>query len=458
MPMKKLGITEQFEIWIKDIPATFSVTAVVIEELSDEVNLGTGFLQKVESVTGLKAVMEFHTEGTILRHGESAVELISKLKFDEDSPREKGLQRGRSKEKDSMLGKQRRPTEQDVGRRSGKPICTMEDVVLEPNAISFIKVLRIPASALIEAVEIGSNPTCRAIPAVYQGTSKIAILNLDDRKQTLKKGTQVAEIRLLKTVPREGDKIGKISNDKEVRELWEQLRLEENEMLKENPRLMDSVKRLVKEYSDIFSSPEEAIGRTDLIEFDIKLKQGHERPVKAKLRPLNPKQKESLREQLELWKKEDVIEECESPWASALVPVLKKDKTTRWCVDYRNLNEKTVADAYPLPSISENLDQLEGSRVFSTLDAAAAFNTIPVEERSKPLLAFTTPWGLYTFSRMPFGPTNSGATYCRFVDLLISKLRSSYVMCYIDDVIIHTPDIPTIGCITAGHYVTISFQ
>ena len=88
------------------------------------------------------------------------------------------------------------------------------------------------------------------------------------------------------------------------------------------------------------------------------------KPVKAKVRPTNPKQRADLREQLDRWVAEDVVEECESPWASALVPVLKKDGSTRWAVDYRPLNKMTIKDSYPLPSISENLDKLQGSKVF----------------------------------------------------------------------------------------------
>ena len=80
-------------------------------------------------------------------------------------------------------------------------------------------------------------------------------------------------------------------------------------------------------------------------------------------------------------------------------------------MDYWGLNACTIADAYPLPNIQENLDKLQGSRVFSTLDAASAYNTIPVEPKRRPLLTFTKPWGLFTFNRMPFGAKNAGATY-----------------------------------------------
>ena len=83
--------------------------------------------------------------------------------------------------------------------------------------------------------------------------------------------------------------------------------------------------------------------------------------MKQKLRPLNPHQKEDLRKQLDLWEKENVIEETESPWASALVLALKKDGSIQWAIDYQQLNSITIADAYPLPNIQDNLDKLQGS-------------------------------------------------------------------------------------------------
>ena len=120
-------------------------------------------------------------------------------------------------------------------------------------------------------------------------------------------------------------------------------------------------------------------------------------PVRSKLRPLNPKQREDLARQMDIWRREDVIEESTSPWASPLVPALKKDGSIRWAVDYRILNRFTVPDAYPLPSIEENLERLQGSHVFSTLDAAAAYHHLPVKKKVRPYLAFITPMGLLQY-------------------------------------------------------------
>ena len=62
-----------------------------------------------------------------------------------------------------------------------------------------------------------------------------------------------------------------------------------------------------------------------------------------------------MRNQLDLWEQEEVIRETESPWASALVPALKKGGEIWWAVNYQSLYAVTVADAYTLPNIQENL-------------------------------------------------------------------------------------------------------
>ena len=217
----------------------------------------------------------------------------------------------------------------------------------------------------------------------------------------------------------------------------EELKIEENVVLKRNPAEKQKLMDILIKYQEVFSSPEKIIGRTNLIEFQIKVIPGSQ-PVRERVRPLNPMLRESLQEQINAWKKEGVIEETSSPWAAAMVPVTKKDGTVRWAVDYRPLNKATVIDSYPLPCIEENIEKLAGSTIYSTLDAASAYNIIPVEKRSKPYLAFVCAFGSFMFKRMPFGATNAGATYSRFVNLMVEKLRSPHILTYLDDVIVAT--------------------
>ena len=183
------------------------------------------------------------------------------------------------------------------------------------------------------------------------------------------------------------------------------------------------------------------MGRCDIDgNFKIELEPGT-RPVKSRDRSLKPDQLESLRQQLRDWTADSVIGPSDSPWASPLVPVLKKDGTTRWAVDYRALNMHTIPDSFPTPRIAEVLEGLAGSKVFSTLDAAQAYHNVPVDQESQSLTAFICHFGLFVFKRMPFGLRNAGAKYCRIVQSLVDSLDVEGVLAYLDDLLLHTPDI-----------------
>jgi hypothetical protein len=66
----------------------------------------------------------------------------------------------------------------------------------------------------------------------------------------------------------------------------------------------------------------------------------------------------------------NVIVPSHSPWASPIVVVRKKDNSIRLCMDNRKLNQVTVKDSYPLPSIDDSLDALRGNSWFSTLESS----------------------------------------------------------------------------------------
>ena len=68
-----------------------------------------------------------------------------------------------------------------------------------------------------------------------------------------------------------------------------------------------------------------------------------------------------------------IIEPSVSEWISAPVLIRKKDKSLRWCVDYRALNAVTRKDVFPLPMIDECIDSLIGNTWFSKLDANSAY-------------------------------------------------------------------------------------
>lgn len=106
------------------------------------------------------------------------------------------------------------------------------------------------------------------------------------------------------------------------------------------------------------------------------------------------------------------------------------------CVDYRELNDNTVPDRFPLPLISDQIARLHGARYFTSLDMASGFNQIPIHPESIECTAFITPDGQYEYLAMPFGLRNAPAVFQRAVIKALGNLTSTYVVVYMDDVLV----------------------
>ena len=116
--------------------------------------------------------------------------------------------------------------------------------------------------------------------------------------------------------------------------------------------------------------------------------------------------------------------------------VPKKDGKLRMCVDYRQLNDQTVKNRYPLPLISRLRDQLAGAKHFTRLDLPTAYAHIRIKEGDEWKTAFRTPYGHYEYLVMPFGLTNAPATFQSVVDHAIRPFLDRFAVCYLVDILI----------------------
>ncbi|UYV85080.1 K02A2.6-like [Cordylochernes scorpioides] len=167
------------------------------------------------------------------------------------------------------------------------------------------------------------------------------------------------------------------------------------------------------------------------------------KPIKHKPYRVSAKERTIIKDQIDEMLEEGIIRQSSSPWSFPVILVKKRDGKSRFCVDYRILNEVTVKDVYPIPRIDDVMDTLQGSKYFSAIDLKSGYWQVEIEERDKEKTAFTTAHGLYEFNVMPFGLCNAPATFERNMDNVLGNLRWQICLCYLDDVIIYSSDFPT---------------
>ena len=74
--------------------------------------------------------------------------------------------------------------------------------------------------------------------------------------------------------------------------------------------------------------------------------------------------------------------------------VKKPNGEYRPCGDYRQLNNKTVEDRYPVPHIQDFSSSLNGATIFSKIDLAKGYYQVPMNIEDIPKTAVITPFGL----------------------------------------------------------------
>ena len=187
----------------------------------------------------------------------------------------------------------------------------------------------------------------------------------------------------------------------------------------------------------------ESPGVTDVFKHSIYLKPGTT-PIKQRPYPTSPATEKLIQKEIDDMLEKGHIEESESPWSSPIVLVDKKTGDKRLCIDFRKVNDVTIKNAYPAPSISNILNQLKDSYYISTIDLKSGFWQILLDDASKPITAFSVPGkGLYQFRKMPFGITNAPGSFQQLMDIVLRPVKDKGVFVYIDDIIVIGKDYET---------------
>ena len=222
----------------------------------------------------------------------------------------------------------------------------------------------------------------------------------------------------------EDDEVMKISTGKEttIGSLSNNQRIQLQDLLTRN--------------NDLFATDKSELTQTNIAQHSIITEDIH--PIKKRAYSTSPKEKEWIATEIDEMLQQGVIQPSSSPWSAPIVLVKKKNGQMRMCVNYKDLNNITKKDNYPLPRIDELLDSLQGSRWFTSLDLFSGFWQIKIRPEDVEKTAFITSEGLYEFVVMPFGLCNAPATFQRTMDTIFQKEKRHFIKVYMDDLNIHS--------------------
>ena len=315
------------------------------------------------------------------------------------------------------------------------PVLASEDVVLPPRTV-------VTKMAEVEIKPNWERKVCQIEPtkdyssteevelceAVVIGANKVPIMLANTSTKTIKvkKGEKVGQMCPLS----KGMHIRYAGHGRRSRERPEPLDLNEI-VVPEKFRGM--IERMVKANSDVVANSDKELGKTNTVTMTIDT--GEHPPIKLRpyRTPLHKRKivETAVKEMLDA----GIITRSKSPWSFPVVIVEKKDKTHRFCVDFRKLNDITKPFAFPLPRIDDILALLGKSKCFTTLDLRSGYWQVPLNKRDQEKTAFTCHAGLFEFKIMPFGLCGAPSHFQQLMSIVLEGLED-HAMAYLDDILV----------------------
>ena len=153
---------------------------------------------------------------------------------------------------------------------------------------------------------------------------------------------------------------------------------------------------------------------------------------------MSPQQEEEVNHQAEEMIRNGIARPSSSPWGSNVILVKKRDGSTRFVIDYCELNDLTIKDSYPMPNVRDVVDKMSGSLYFSKIDMTSAYWAVPIREEDREKTAFMTHRQLLEMCVTAYGFCNSQATYQRVMDKTLEGIEGADS--FVDDILQHSYD------------------
>ncbi len=171
----------------------------------------------------------------------------------------------------------------------------------------------------------------------------------------------------------------------------------------------NSVDDIVQNFADAF----EGFGVLPYV-YKIQLRENAQ-PVVHPARRVPAPLKDRLKKELDRMTTLGVIKRIEEPtdWVNSMVCVKKKNGDLRVCMDPKDLNDNITREHYQIPKREEIMNEMSGAKYFTKLDASQGFWQIRLDEDSTKYCTFNTPFGRYSFLRLPLMILIDCACYSR---------------------------------------------
>ena len=175
---------------------------------------------------------------------------------------------------------------------------------------------------------------------------------------------------------------------------------------------------IIYDHMEVFSLFDGDLGFCDVLKHSIQTTT--DKPVNLPHQQIPVQLQSKVRKCLNNWLKQGIIRPSKSPYASQVVIVCKKTGKICLCVDFRKLNAISIHDSFPLPHVEKALQAIQATVWFSSFDLAQGYLQMGMEEEDIEKTTFYAgSSGIYEFTRMPFGLTSVGASFCRLMEMCI---------------------------------------
>ncbi len=202
--------------------------------------------------------------------------------------------------------------------------------------------------------------------------------------------------------------------------------------------LKEELASITAEYADVFAELDGT--GADIGVCTINLREEAKLP-RSKPRPLRRDTLERVHEKIDALRERGIVRDASGDVASPAVVATKKGQdpqgrdNIRLCADYRELNDATVPDLFPVPDVRAYLQDLPPWTYYFTADCSESYHQLPMANCDVHLTALTVPGRFVEYLFAPFGLKNLPGQFQRAIQRVLEPLHGHLTRNYFDDIV-----------------------